>query len=61
MRADVQVVAELCELALAARRLGCTIRVVDPEPDLRLLIRLVGVEDVLLGEHVDSPVCRNGR
>ncbi len=42
-------VAVLCELALAARRLGCTVRLVDPDPAVADLVRLAGVHDVLLG------------
>lgn len=53
---DLRVVAELCELVLAARRLGATMRVVDPDPDLRALIELVGVDDVLLDPAPVAPV-----
>jgi hypothetical protein len=53
-RADMRAVEALCELALTARRLGWTIRVVDPSPDLRDLIVFAGLEDVLLGDAPDD-------
>ncbi len=46
---DLATVEALCALQLAARRLGCSIRVHDPSPELRELIALAGVEDLLLG------------
>jgi hypothetical protein len=47
---DLRTVEALCELQLAARRLGCTIRVHDPSPELRDLIVLAGLAAVLLTE-----------
>ncbi len=44
---DLQAVDELCRLAVAARRLGCLIHLVDADPELRALIDLAGVDDVL--------------
>jgi hypothetical protein len=45
--ADLRDVDELCRLALAARRLGCRVHLAGTGPDLRALIRLAGVGDVL--------------
>jgi hypothetical protein len=47
--ADIGTVGALCELQLAARRLGCTIRIVDASADLLRLIAFAGLEEVLLG------------
>lgn len=47
---DMKAVETLCQLALVARRLGCTVRVIDPSRELRELIVLAGLADVLLGE-----------
>ena len=44
---DLDAVDELCRLAVAARRLGCRIHLADADPDLRALIELAGVDDVL--------------
>jgi anti-anti-sigma regulatory factor len=46
---DLATVEALCALQLAARRLGCAIRVHDPSPELRELIALAGLDDLLLG------------
>jgi hypothetical protein len=45
--ADLQAVDQLCRLAVAARRLGCRIHLADADADLRALIDLAGVDDVL--------------
>lgn len=45
----------LCRMQLDARRLGCTIRVHDACPELRELIGLAGLADVLLGESIGQP------
>jgi hypothetical protein len=45
--AELRDVEELCRLALAARRLECTLHLTGAGPDLRALIRLAGVGDVL--------------
>jgi anti-anti-sigma regulatory factor len=45
---DLGTIHALCLLQLATRRLGCTIRLFDPPPELRELIVLVGLEGVLL-------------
>lgn len=44
---DLQTVDELCRLAIAARRLGCRLHLADADPQLRELIDLAGVDDVL--------------
>lgn len=45
--ADLDAVDELCRLAVAARRLGCRIHLTHADSDLRALIGLAGVDDVL--------------
>jgi len=47
---DFGMIDALCRMQLAARRLDCTLRVHDPCPELRALIELAGLADVLLGE-----------
>lgn len=44
---DLRAVDVLCRLAVAARGLGCKIHLADADPDLRALLDLVGVGDVL--------------
>lgn len=44
---DLDAIDELCRLAVVARRLGCRIHLADADPDLRALIDLAGVDDVL--------------
>lgn len=44
---DLRVVDELCRLAVAARRLGCGIHLTGADGDLRSLLELAGVGDVL--------------
>jgi hypothetical protein len=46
-RPGLQVVDELARLALAARRLGCSIRVRDPGHELVALLDLTGVGPVV--------------
>jgi ABC-type transporter Mla MlaB component len=48
-RADLATVAALARAHLNARRLGTTLRVVNPSSELRALIVFVGLDDVLLG------------
>lgn len=53
-------VDELCRLALAAHRLGCRVQLLDVEPDLRDLLVLAGVDDLLVdarptSEHPTNP------
>jgi len=45
--ADLDDVDDLCRLAVAARRLGCRIHLADADPELRSLIELAGIDDVL--------------
>lgn len=51
---DLRAVDELCRLALAARRVGCRIHLDGAGPELRALLDLAGVGDVL----VDCPTAR---
>jgi hypothetical protein len=44
----------LCRLALAARRLGCRVRLLDVAPALRDLLVLAGASDLLLDESCDG-------
>lgn len=44
---DLRAVDELCRLALAARRLGCRLHLTDTDPELRALLDLAGLDDVL--------------
>jgi anti-anti-sigma regulatory factor len=46
-RVDLDAIDTLARLALAARRLGCRVRVENAPPDLRDLVVLVGLADVL--------------
>ncbi len=48
MTTAAEAVDELCRLAQVAQRLGCRVRLVDVEPDLRDLLELAGVDDLLL-------------
>lgn len=63
---DLGTVEALCALQLAARRLGCTVRVCDANERLRELIALAGLDDVLIdppageGRRDDAPRCRPG-
>ena len=43
---DVDAVHELCRAALAARRLGCRLTLVDPDPALLDLLELTGTVDL---------------
>jgi hypothetical protein len=48
---NIAAVDELCRLALHARRLGCRVVLVDVDSALRDLLKVAGVEDLL----VDDP------
>ncbi len=48
-RPDVSSVDALARLQLAARRLGCSIRLRDPCPELSALLDLVGLREVVTG------------
>jgi hypothetical protein len=58
-RIDLGAVDGLARLALAARRLGCAIRLEDADPDLVCLLALVGLAEVAglagLGQVVGEP------
>lgn len=47
---DLEAVDELCRLARAAQRLGCTVRLQGATPELCALLDLAGVGDVLFEE-----------
>lgn len=47
---DLQAVDELCQLARAAQRIGCTVRLEGVADDLRALLDLAGVGDLLIEE-----------
>jgi hypothetical protein len=55
---DLRTVDELCRLAVAARRLDCRIHLAGAGPDLRALLDVAGVGEVL-GKcpAVDQPHC----
>lgn len=44
---DLGEVDVLCRLALSAKRLGCRVHLTHVSPELRSLIELAGMEDVL--------------
>jgi hypothetical protein len=54
---DLSTVDVVARVALAARRLGCAIRLHDPDPDLVGLLALVGLAEVagLPGQVVGEP------
>ena len=55
IEASVAVVEFLARVQLEAKRRGCEIRVCDVGEELRELIKLSGLEDVLLSGSVGSP------
>ncbi len=55
---DLGAVDELCRLARAAQRLGCTVRLEGATDELRSLLDLAGVGDVLCEER--SAIDPNG-
>ncbi|MEZ5230512.1 MAG: hypothetical protein R2710_28745 [Acidimicrobiales bacterium] len=44
---DFELVGELCRAVLAARRLGCHLVIVDPDPAVAELLDLAGVGDLV--------------
>ena len=50
---DLEAVDELCRLARAAQLLGCTVRLEGVTNELRSLLDLAGVGDVLFDERSD--------
>jgi hypothetical protein len=57
-RPDLDAVDALARLALAARRLGCAIRLRDADPDLVGLLALVGLAGEVVGEPEDREEIR---
>ncbi len=53
---DLAAVDELCRLAVAARRLGCRVRLTDVDPALAELLELAGVGDLV--DAADRPDAR---
>jgi hypothetical protein len=53
-RADLVAVDTLARLALAARQLGCAIRLRDADPDLLGLLGLVGLTREVVGQAEDG-------
>ncbi len=49
LRPDLALVGALVRLQLAALRLGCSIRLRDPCPELRELLDLVGLAELVAG------------
>ena len=49
LRPDLALVGALARLQLAALRLGCSIRLRDPCPELRDLLDLVGLAELVAG------------
>jgi len=49
-RLDLAVVDQLARLQLAARRLGCSVRLRAADPGLLALLDLVGLAEVLVGD-----------
>lgn len=47
---DLAAVELLARLTLVARRLGCSVRVERPSPELRELLALTGLDEVLLAD-----------
>jgi ABC-type transporter Mla MlaB component len=46
-RADLEAIDAIARLALAAQRLGCALRLENASPDLRDLVALVGLAEVV--------------
>ena len=57
-RVDLAAVDALARAALAARRLGCAIRVRDADPELLGLLALVGLTREVVGEAEDGEELR---
>ncbi len=50
---DLAAVDDLCQLVLAAQRLGCTVRLAGASDELRALLDLAGVLGLLLENQSD--------
>jgi ABC-type transporter Mla MlaB component len=57
-RVDLDAVDALARVALAARRLGCAIRLRDADPELLGLLGLVGLAREVVGEAEDGEELR---
>ena len=55
---DLRAVDELCSLVRAAQRLGCTVRLDGVTDEVRALLDLAGVGDVLLDPHTTTETNR---
>lgn len=55
----LEVVEALCRLQLEARRLGCTMCICQASEELRTLIRLAGLDDVLICDPGPEPEARD--
>jgi hypothetical protein len=53
---DLQAVDELCRLVVAARRLGCDVHLTGVDPDLRSLLDVAGVADLMFECPAHNPV-----
>ncbi len=51
---DLAAVDHLARLQVAARRLGCSVRLRSPTPGLLDLLDLVGLADVVVGDELDG-------
>jgi len=52
---DLRTVDELCRLAVVVHRLGCGVHLTGASAELRALLHLAGVHDVLPGCPADTP------
>ena len=53
---DLRAVDDLCRLVVVARRLGCGVHLTGADADLRSLLDLAGVGDLLCGCEADASV-----
>jgi hypothetical protein len=53
---DLRAVDELCRLVVAARRLGCDVHLTGVGPDLRSLLDVAGVADLMFECPARNPV-----
>lgn len=56
---SLRAVDELCRLALAARRLGCRVRLEGASDELRSMLDLAGVDGLLLDERAEPAPSTN--
>ncbi len=55
---ELRTVDELCRLAVVARELGCRVHLVGTDPELRSLLDLAGLDDVLAECPATNPTRR---